>query len=263
MTTTTTAPACSNEGRTSIADGGLRVGAMAFIGLILGACATAGPGAEPGAAVVTTREAGLPPPNVAFTRRYAGVAVPFPSGNWTLVSQTTIESESPAAVRQALWASTAGGVVDRLVAVRIHPRPPEGFAPFAQCAATGYPHAAVYRNARDDQACWHVRPVNLGLAGEPPLANQVVAAFAEGGGLTLPATMVGVRYVATSGGARRQIEYLFNPDLLAPAAGGRLWRPTDWTRSAVAGDPRRRAMVTSLSGWGERWSIAVLPSPGV
>lgn len=237
----------------------------ATIGLacLLGACTVDGLGAPPGTTATTPRPAAVAPPDVASTRPYRNIAVPFPAGDWTLVGEVVDTRDAAPPQRQAVWASDAGGVIDRLVTVRHEPRPPRStFAPFAGCTDARYPHAAVYRNARDDQACWHVRPVSLGLAGEPPALHFLIAEFAERRDLVLPPTMIGVRFVATRDAGRHAIEYLFNADLLAPAAGRRLWRPADWTAAAVARDPRRRGVVAAFRDWGERWSIAALPPPG-
>jgi hypothetical protein len=234
------------------------------LAVVLGACAAGGPGAPPGTDHAPPRASTLAPPDVATTRRYADTSIPFPEGEWTFIGEIIDERVQIVSQRQAVWASDANGVIDRLVAVWSQTRRSQDtFAPFEACTNDSYLHAEVYRNARNDQACWHLRAVSLGLAGDPPAPNRKIAEFADQRGLVLPATMVGVRYVATAGETRHAVEYLFNPDLLAPAEGGRLWEPADWTSATVAGDPRRRAVVAALRDWGERWSIAMLPTPGV
>lgn len=225
---------------------------------LLGACTV--DGVPPGG---TPRPTTVAPPEVASTRPYRNIAVPFPEGNWILVGEVVDTRNAGPPQQQAVWVSDAEGVIDRLVTVWDEARPPRtAFSPFAGCTDARYLHAAVYRNARDDQACWHVRPVSLGLAGEPPALHFLIAEFAERRDLVLPPTMIGVRFVATQGASRHAIEYLFNVDLLAPPPGRGLWRPTDWTTAAVDRDPRRRGVVAAFRDWGERWSVAALPRPG-
>lgn len=227
------------------------------------ACAS-GPGESISAVrSAAPRDAKLAPPEVDTIRSFMDVAMPFPEGDWEYVGDIVDDSLPNSPQHRAVWASAENGVLDRLVVVWRQSRQAEdSYPPFPGCDDHDYPHAVVYRNAPDDQACWHVRPVSLGLAGDAPVLNRIVAAYAERRDLVWPAAMVGVRYLATDGRTRRSIEYLYNTDLLAPTPDRRIWRPSDWTRTRVAADPRRRAVVSALREWGERWATAALPTVG-
>lgn len=246
-------------GETPFASRVLACGAVLFA-LVTAAC-TPGPempAADPRA--TQQRVGDLPPPDVGEVRRVYGIAAPLPEGDWTDLAEVTGDGRAPYPEKATFWASTAGGVVDRLVVVSEQAGPSGYGAPFRPCGDDG--HALSPGGPDGGLACWHVRAVSLGLAEDAPPQNHLVADFAEQNNLVVSPTMLSVRYLFSDGAVWRSVEYLFNPDLLAPAPGETLWRPSDWSRAEVMADPRRQAVVSALEDWGARWSTLVLPLAG-
>lgn len=209
----------------------------------------------------TALRVGQPPPSgpapvVSSRVAFAGVSVPLPEGQWERIGELRDSSIAGFPQRYAIFTSSAEGVLDRAIVVwqqsRTNAR--DWFTPYAHCVHGTYPHAVTYVNARNNHACWHVRPLSLGLGSETP-QNQAIFDYAARRDLYQPLTMIGVRFVSGQGMSRSYIEYLFNPDLLLPRSDGRPWRARDWEKGAVAGDPSRRAVVDALAAWGEEWQV--------
>lgn len=220
--------------------------------LLLAACEVQIAPTQPSKVPETTTEPGTP--SVAEMRSYQGVKVPLPRGQWQEIGEVFDNSYAGFPQKQVVYASYNQNVIDRLVTVWWQDRtPPDWFTPFAYCEHRTYPYSAVFQNYKNNHACWHVRPVNLGLAGNTPTLNAKIAEFARRNNLFLPVTMIGVRFVETSGTTRHYIEYLWNMDLILPREDDQIWRPSDWNKNAIATDPRREAAVRAFVNWGQRW----------
>ena len=228
------------------------------LALVTAACTGEPRARTPDQAAAQPRAVDLPPPEVGEVRRVFGMATPFPEGEWSAVGEIAAPGSPADPQRSEIWASQAAGVVDRLVVVSEQSGPQRDRSS-APCDDADDAFAAPTRGAGDGQACWHIRAVSLRLAADAPAQNQLVARHAEQNDLVLSPTMISVRYHFSDGATRRSIEYLYSPDLLAPAPGDRLWTAQDWSRTAVMADPRRRAVVSALEEWGARWSTVVVP----
>lgn len=210
---------------------------------LLGGCASPAAGPKPADA----------PADAAAAR------VPLPPGAWTTIYDGDQAVLRGAAHRQILF-SVSRGMVGRAVLVyRVQLGMRYEFLPRTSCSSPGYWYATAEPVAPDRTrgACWHVRAVNLGLAGEPHWVNPVMSAYADGRELYLPATMIGVRYVRHHQGEMLQVDYLWNPDLLLPPPDAGVWQPDDWSNAAVEADPRKRAIMQVIRGWAEEWEPRV------
>ncbi len=153
------------------------------------------------------------------------------------------------------------GVIDRVVLIyRVHIGRRYEFLPRESCRDPVYYHEVIDEPAEGVGFCWHVRAVNLGLAGDPHWVNQVLADDAERHKLFLPVVMPGVRFIRYADGELLQVDYLWNADLLLPASGEEVWLPGDWTNEAVAADPARQAVMQTLLQWAETWQARLAPT---
>lgn len=232
---------------------------LAILFHVLAACAPQPPRA-PDAAQAVPAVTDNPKPTVASTRSFQDVTVPLPQGQWHEVGEVTDTSVENFPQHHAIYASISGGVIDRVITVwwQRRERPEDWFTPYAYCDHQSYLYAVVITNSRNNHACWHVRAVNLGLAGDAPNQNRLIAEFAAHRNLYSPVTMVGVRFVEGRGFTRHYIEYLWNVDLLLPRKDGSVWRPADWHADAITGDPRRQTVAQALADWGARWRTVVM-----
>jgi hypothetical protein len=189
---------------------------------------------------------------------------PMPPGRWETVYAGRQEMSRGWSER-AVMVSRAADVIDRAVLVyRIHLGKRWEFLPRDACRDPGYWYETGDDAGAESGACWHVRAVNLGTAGQPHWVNVVLAGHAESNDLFLPAVMIGVRYIRYHADNLLQVDYLWNPDLLLPPPAGRVWRPDDWRNAAIADDPSKQAIMRTLRRWAEEWQpriAAALPVP--
>jgi len=245
---------------------GIALAVPALVALLLAGCADA-PGTAPGRAPVA---GGAPASDAAPVAAPAAApaaapGVPLPPGTWRTAYSGKQEIVRGTAERMVL-VSESRGVVDRVVLVyRVHLGLRYEFQPRESCRDPSYYHQVINESGGGAGDCWHVRAVNLGLAGEPHWVNLVLAFDAERQDLFLPAVMPGVRFIRYAEGEMLQVDYLWNPDLLLPAPAGakgaRVWEPDDWTNKAVAADPAKQAVMRTLQRWGEDWQARLALPP--
>jgi hypothetical protein len=179
--------------------------------------------------------------------------IPLPRGDWQQAYSGERELAHGTSAR-TIMVGEVDGVIDRLVLVyhaKVGSR--EYFLPRENCANPEYFFATTGVQQPGTGECWHVRTVNLGLAGDPHWVNKIVDLYARGVDLYSPATMIGVRFIRHDGADLLQVDYLWNPDLLFPRPDGDVWLPADWSNQAIAEDPRKKVIMETLRRWGEDW----------
>jgi hypothetical protein len=216
---------------------------VAIAVMLTSACADSRPDAADGPPADTS---------VLASRPHA-MPAPLPTGDWDTVysgDQEIVRGVS----HRSIYASREQGVIDRLVLVyRIELGKRYEFLPRTNCSSPDYFYATTEEGAVGSGGCWHVRAVNLGLAGDPHWVNLVLAHYAQSGDLYLPAVMVGVRFIRYHEGQLLQVDYLWNADLLLPPPAGHVWTPDDWNNASVALDPAKQVIMQTLQRWGEQW----------
>jgi len=187
--------------------------------------------------------------------QFQDVVAPLQEGRWQLVGETGFEKGTPGfPEKQVTYASVDNGAVDRVVTIWHQKRPSNGFfTPFRHCADGSYLHSVK----RAPNKCWHLRAVNLGVAGNAPQMNTLLANFARQRGAFLSPTMLGVRFVQDRHTTRHYIEYMWSSDLLYGKAQNAVWLPEDWSKSQVTADVRKGAIANGLTEWAVHWEPAI------
>jgi hypothetical protein len=185
--------------------------------------------------------------------------IPLPPGHWQAIDAGD-QAVSGGSSGRIIYVSTVRGIVDRVVLVhRMTLGLRYQFQPRRSCADPGYFYQEPERPLPEGGACWHIRAVNLGLAGDPHWLNRALAQYADGQDLYLPVVMLGPRFIRYQGETLVQVDYLWNPDLLLSPPAGTLWRPEDWSNAAVADDPAKGAVMSTLVRWARQWQPRLEP----
>lgn len=210
-------------------------------------------------------------PPVTGATTLEGLDFPLPPGEWREVYEFTKPGVAPhAPQRFKVLASVSNGVVDRaaIVYVMRKSRFKNLWRSFQGCFEEGGPnvhHVEIAANEGGSTPtpdprldCWHVRSVSMGRAGGAHEAIEALHLFAQRERAYMPAVMVGARFVQKRQFDRRDyVEYLWNPDVLAPKLDG-VWTPEDWRADAVSQSAAKRITVDRLIAWAKEWRPSLL-----
>jgi hypothetical protein len=204
-------------------------------------------------ALPTGTAPGPTPSPPAQTLTVAGQTVPVPPGQWTLLFEGEQEIGGGTAWR-GIYASIVDRVVDRMVFVYVaRLGRTETFLPQAACENEDYFfQVTTAENVRIGD-CWHVRVINLGLAGDPHWINRVIDLYATKADIFAPAMALGVRFIRREGPVLLRLDYALNPDVLLPDATGGVATVEAWSKEAVAADPEKQAVIETLRKWAGDW----------
>lgn len=178
-----------------------------------------------------------------------GITVPLPPGNWTVIKEQEWPSDGATNWRRILL-SVNQEVIDR--ATFIYSREIYKWKYFTtpkKCKNSFYYYQEEPENKHGKGACWHVRVVNLGTAGNPHAINKYLSRIAKEKSVYLPITMIGVRFVRHEWQRFLQVDYLWNADLLLPHPGGGVWRPQEWDNESVKNDPAKKVIMETIKAW--------------
>ncbi|SDG70116.1 hypothetical protein [Roseospirillum parvum] len=241
----------------------VRLGSLALAAGLLAGCQTLDLGMAP-----PPVDLSAPPQVFTGSHTLLGETFPLPPGEWELAVSESFRTPGSRAATQyyTVLVSRANGVIDRAIVTWVqakHGRGSTYWSGFEGCLTEAddptVQVAEVKANADltetvrgPDLDCWHVRALNLGTAGTPHPIVADMDAYARTTGDYLPVTMLGARFARKDISTQRAyVEYLFNPDLLYPA--DKPWTADDWTRTAVAADPGKQAVVVTLTEWARDW----------
>jgi hypothetical protein len=191
---------------------------------------------------------------------------PLPGGEWREVYTHSIPGSSPNAPQTfKVYASVSGAMIDRAAIFWVQRKfsVTNKWRQYQSCLTTKdsdvhYSEIILNEGSNTPSVdpkldCWHVRALSTGRAGGAHPVIEALHLYAAREGLVMPAVMIGAKFAQKRIGDRRDYaEYLWNLDVLSPNQA-KIWRPTDWTQSAVATDPARRIAVERITRWAKDW----------
>lgn len=181
--------------------------------------------------------------------------VPLPEGAWSVYFVAANDDDSHPRLDVGLALVQAGVVKQTAYVVVARAPGRDGFKRYANCERPHYLHTQVSINRHGlDQACWHVRPIDLGLSDRPPDALGALSKFADEAGIYLPVVLLGARFHNADRTGALRVAYNWNPDLIVSAGQKKkFWIYADWTNDGIALDPRKAAVVAIVRSWAEEW----------
>lgn len=195
----------------------------------------------------------IPTGPVSGAIAFGGEIIPLPDGEFQVVGLIDTSKANWSAERLIL-VSTTGDVVDRYVSI-LHQNllRASRYNLSSSCGNNAFLHSTAVATQSTNNDCWHIRTVSLGLEGAAHPMNRAIDDYVTKHDLYGPSTVIGPRFIRSWGRKKVQVQYLWNPDLFLLDFDGTPATPEEWSKEAIAADPAKAAVLTSLIRWSEEW----------